>query len=313
MGKIVHPADLINEFLALRSEVRALAKRVGLSSAVISRGGLKVTDGGNITIDSPGRLELRYEGGNILGYLGPVYQFGEKVSDGLYLASGTEFMDGSGAGVNIFQAAETPTGMSVNIGSGTSYPVDAFRTYAKQTFIFAGSDAGIGTLELRADSNILLNTPATTTTGVNVRVDPSNKRVLIIGSSRATKLDIEDLDVDLNAVLAMRPRTWRDRAEVEADPTVTARYVGFIAEELDELGLGQFVEYDEDGRPRSIVYDRLFAVAIPMFRLLKASLDAVQADLADVRAELAETRAENAALRADMAALTARLDALEAR
>lgn len=76
------------------------------------------------------------------------------------------------------------------------------------------------------------------------------------GSSLRYKVDVEDLQVDKAAVLAMRPRTWRDKGQVDRDPNVTLRIPGFIAEELDALGLHEFVTY-EDGVPESIQYGRI--------------------------------------------------------
>ncbi|GAA5122157.1 hypothetical protein GCM10023339_40120 [Alloalcanivorax gelatiniphagus] len=68
------------------------------------------------------------------------------------------------------------------------------------------------------------------------------------------------------AVLQMRGRTWRDKAQVEQDPDTEDRYVGFIAEELDELGLTAFVEYDDEGQPNAIAYDRLSVALLAVLK-----------------------------------------------
>lgn len=77
-------------------------------------------------------------------------------------------------------------------------------------------------------------------------------------SSLRYKQDVEDLGIDLSQVLALRPRTWRDKGEVAADPDTTHRIPGFIAEEVHALGLTEWVTY-EDGVPESIQYDRISA------------------------------------------------------
>lgn len=77
-------------------------------------------------------------------------------------------------------------------------------------------------------------------------------------------------------MLSLRPRTWRDRIEVQANPDTTNRHVGLIAEELDDLGLVEFVEYDEEGRPDSVAYDRLSVALIEVVKEQEARLRAME-------------------------------------
>jgi hypothetical protein len=104
-------------------------------------------------------------------------------------------------------------------------------------------------------------------------------------SSRRYKQDIADLVVDPAVVLRMRPRTWRERmpppAACPTRPGARAARipppraapeqqprtgVGFVAEELADLGLEQFVEHDEQGRPDAIAYDRLSAALLVVLK-----------------------------------------------
>jgi len=86
--------------------------------------------------------------------------------------------------------------------------------------------------------------------------------IMIGASSRRYKQDFADHVVDPRAVLAMREVSWRDRREVADDPTTPARYVGYVAEDLHDAGLSDFVIYDELGRPDGISYDRLGSVGM---------------------------------------------------
>jgi hypothetical protein len=97
-------------------------------------------------------------------------------------------------------------------------------------------------------------------------------------SARRFKLDIEDLDVDPGAVLQLRPRTWRDRHEVEEDPDTGHRVPGFVAEELVDIGLDIFV-IRNDGEVESIAYDRLTAALIPLMQRQQQQIDALTARL----------------------------------
>lgn len=121
-----------------------------------------------------------------------------------------------------------------------------------------------------------------TTTGsaANCRIE-ADGRIYRVSSSERYKADIRPLNVDPSAVLAIEGRTWVDKSAV-ADES-PRRQVGFIAEELDAAGLGEFVEYDNQGRPDAIQYDRL---TVGLLAVAKAQADQI-------------------------AALSARLDALE--
>jgi hypothetical protein len=73
MGKVNQPSDIVSEFRALKQFVSDLAKRVGLSSATISRGGLRIIDGG--------KFELVDADGTSTAYFGPLVQ-GDDTSTG---------------------------------------------------------------------------------------------------------------------------------------------------------------------------------------------------------------------------------------
>lgn len=75
-------------------------------------------------------------------------------------------------------------------------------------------------------------------------------RVFRQTSSRRYKGDIRDLEVDVEAILSLRPRRYRSLIEGFED----REFVGFIAEEADELGLGDWVTYDPDLGPDSFEY-----------------------------------------------------------
>lgn len=100
----------------------------------------------------------------------------------------------------------------------------------------------------------------TTALAANARIE-STGQILRSTSSRKYKEDITDVEIDPAVVLQMRPRIFRDKTEWQEMGDDAPFYIGFVAEELDELGLHYFVEYDEFQEPDSIAYDRL-AVAL---------------------------------------------------
>jgi hypothetical protein len=98
-----------------------------------------------------------------------------------------------------------------------------------------------------------------------------------ISSSRRYKTDIRNYRISPRTVLDLKPRTWRDKSEVERDPGTDRWHVGFIAEELDEAGLTDFVDYDADGQPKAVTYDRLCVALLEHNRHLQAQVDALTA------------------------------------
>jgi len=120
--------------------------------------------------------------------------------------------------------------------------------------------AGAGRqLQLGAGAELFLKANGTTTSAANTYISGSGANVVLyqVSSSIRYKVDVEDHHVDQDALLSIVPKSWRDKAEAEAHPDTTSRYVGFIAEELDALGLSEFVVYNPDGTPESVAYDRL--------------------------------------------------------
>ncbi|HDD0314303.1 TPA: hypothetical protein O9445_002128 [Staphylococcus aureus] len=105
-------------------------------------------------------------------------------------------------------------------------------------------------------------------------------------SARKYKLSIENQYNDSNeqlehskAILNLPIRTWFDKAESEilakelredrklSDDTYKfERYVGLIAEEVENLGLKEFVTYDDKGEVEGIAYDRLWIHLIPVIK-----------------------------------------------
>lgn len=159
------------------------------------------------------------------------------------------------------------------------------------TQILSGGDTAIG-----GSTGVFLQ-PESGAGVANMRIDTTTGRVTYVPSTARAKRDIQDLTVDVETVLRLRPRTWlpgpgrrhcpewvhanhTDPAQCCDGKTVeppedAPREVGFVAEELDELGLGEFVEYDPGGLPASIRYDRITAALIPLLQRQQAQIDSL--------------------------------------
>lgn len=108
---------------------------------------------------------------------------------------------------------------------------------------------------------------ASTSSGTpRLTIPLSGGAVNVVASSRRYKKNIVDWRPSAKSVLGLNPRTWQHHDSENPDNPNNNQddwYVGFIAEEVEDLGLTPLVEYGEgpDGnmRPESLNYDRFAA------------------------------------------------------
>jgi hypothetical protein len=65
------------------------------------------------------------------------------------------------------------------------------------------------------------------------------------------------------------------------------RQVGFVAEELVDLGLSDFVEFNADNEPEAIYYDRLTAALVPLLQRQQEQIDDLTQKLEQLTARVA--------------------------
>lgn len=75
-------------------------------------------------------------------------------------------------------------------------------------------------------------------------------------SSLKYKKDVRDYDKGLAEVMQMRPVYYKGISESDGDK----QYAGLIAEEIDALGLNEFVTYAEDSTPDALAYQNMVAL-----------------------------------------------------
>lgn len=263
MGRANKPRDLGQELTDLKAQVRALMTGALTRPAMrVEQGNFPVTGGGSILVKDGGGITLT--GGGAFKLFGTDYYV--QIVDG-------SFSIGTTANGQYVRPSMilTPTGF-LAAKSDTEYA--AFQV-----------DIATGAAVVTSSINRIMLPYTPTGVAANVRM-LFDGTIQMVTSSLRYKQDVEDAVIDTADVLALQGRTWRQRADVEADPDTTQRNIGFIAEELDALPTTrQFVVYDEQGRPDSIQYDRITVA------LLKVAKEQA----------------------AQISALTARLDALEAR
>lgn len=169
-----------------------------------------------------------------------------------------------GAGVTS-TAGVSVTGAVVATGGGT-FPGG----------INAGS-GGIETTGVITASGVITFADVYNRTNSGRAVFVASNGVMGIGaSSERFKENIVDADIDVDAVANIRVRNFTFKPDFSDDDSVQ---VGVIAEELIELGLEQFVFFDDEGVPDGVAYDKLALALIPLVQKQQAQIDSVIARL----------------------------------
>lgn len=283
------PGGAMAPFLATaRSASRrldALETRAPLESAAISKGGLRIRDGGSLTVLDGGEVRVQGQRGQEIVFDEGTMFLRHSTTDVRYgrVSAGTA-IDGQRSAIWIIPPAKDQVGAdnenaiivegrgvgSSRVGSIFFYTLgDLDATPGRDALINAGRNAVIN-----AGGTVFIKAAGTTSAAANCFISSGSGLATLhrVSSSRRYKVDIVDHHSDPAALLALRPVSWRDRAEVEADPETTNRYVGFIAEEVDELGLTEYVTYNDAGIPESVAYDRLTVGLLDVVRTQAAQI-----------------------------------------
>jgi hypothetical protein len=123
------------------------------------------------------------------------------------------------------------------------------------------------------------NSPFNNTAAVSANLHVAGDGLLYRAtSSLKYKKDIENMFYGLDKVLALRPVTYKGKAEVDGDKI----YAGLIAEEVDAAGLPEFVQYAQDGSPDALNYGNMVALAFKAIQELNTKVEALQARVAEL-------------------------------
>lgn len=277
--------DLEQVLADLSAQVRAL------TAASLRRRQLGVTEG-DFVVSGSGGVVVRDGGG--VSVLFPEDIAGDSISTAAYLGDiavlpgntygGTGLWISDHQGNELLAAVTDSSGLAAGgrFTVGQSFePLNKAETFADTIVLEAD-----GLMQLKAGPSAQLQLGLTAasvfvghqTTGsaANTRLE-TNGLLARVTSSRRYKADIAPAEIDPAKVLRAEGRTWVDKDRA-GDPDAP-RHVGFIAEELHEAGLAEFVEYDDEGRPDAIQYDRLSVGLLSVVKAQQAQLDALSARL----------------------------------
>lgn len=262
MNKYNSTPTMEDRYKDLESRVRTLETAPRLPASSIGTGGLTIKSGGNIVVEAGGQIRV-LGGGGIFSYTNDglgyariengqiLFTFNETENPG-YLLAALSPSGRTALWINPPNETGQETTYMILEGQSTESPGGAWLTSGGDILITPGDgfNTFIGHTTTSAAGNTYLNT---------------NGGIQRSTSSLKYKRDIEEAHIDVECVLKLAPKTWRDKRQVEDDPETTQRYIGFIAEDLHEAGLTDFVVY-ENGEPDAISYDRLAAALIVVIK-----------------------------------------------
>lgn len=97
-----------------------------------------------------------------------------------------------------------------------------------------------------------------------------------VPSSLRFKRDVEDAGIDTAALLEVEPVRYRYKEAVDNFGDDAPTEIGVIAEQVDGLGLTWLVDYDDDGLPISVRYDRLSVGLLSVVQSLAQRISALE-------------------------------------
>ena len=175
---------------------------------------------------------------------------------------------------------------SLSVRYGASQGADPTTTMAQ----FSSTGLAVtGALSCTSDATFsaLVMMPAvynnTTGGGANLLVaGDGGNRLYRSTSSRKYKEEIIDYTSGLSEVLKLRPVFYKGKNK-EADGD--KQFAGLIAEEVDEVGLKEFVVYDKDGNPDALDYSHMVALAFKAIQEQDAQIKSLRKRLAALEAK----------------------------
>ena len=157
-----------------------------------------------------------------------------------------------------------------SVGIGTTDPTYKLDVTGNTN---VGGTATVTTLAIGATNPItpLAIANLTTTAGTALVVD-ADGNVYKTSSSRRFKENIADYSDDFAKILQIQPKSFNYKATGAPD-------IGYIAEDLDELGLSSLVIYDKLGQPSAIKYDRISLYLLEILKKQEEKIVALSAEI----------------------------------
>ena len=107
----------------------------------------------------------------------------------------------------------------------------------------------------------------TTASAANMHISSAGGQIFRSTSSLKYKTDVKDYDKGLNEVMQLQPKYYKGKNDGDT------QFAGLIAEDVNDLGLSEFVQYAEDGTPDALAYTHMVALLVNAIQELKAEVE----------------------------------------
>ena len=262
----------------MASTINASVSPSGIISSADSSGVLQLQTAGTtaITVDASQNVGI--------GTASPTNKLSVVGADASVIArvagASYGFTMNSDAGSGFRIEATDPTGVSSYQPLITNGSLQAFRTGNTERMridasgnVLVGQTSASGTSTGTTDfysGGLVINPNNRTSSGsANCVWATGTGQFYRSTSSIKYKQNVNDAEYGLAEVMQLRPVTYQGKSEVDGEK----RFGGFIAEEVDAIGLNEFVVYDEQDRPDSLGYDRMVSLLTKAIQELKAIVD----------------------------------------
>ena len=153
----------------------------------------------------------------------------------------------------------------------------AARTIISASTITASNGFSVVTGGATISGNFVNSNGATTTSAANVFINSTTGLIARVTSSKRYKVEILPEAIPAYSIMALAPKTWIDRVQFEENGNSSLglnRVLGLIAEDLAELPVLKdvLVNYNEEGQPDSVNYDRIAITLIPFIQELSSRI-----------------------------------------
>jgi hypothetical protein len=212
---------------------------------------------------------------------------------------------GSGALLNTTGAENTAVGANAlfsSTGSGNT----ALGENAGGAVMTASNVICIGAAGADVDNSCFIGNifNQSSPSGTAVFVNSDGKLGTTV-SSRRFKDDIKPMDKTSEAILALKPVTFRYKKEF--DPTGLAQF-GLVAEDVEKVN-PDLVVRDKEGKPYSVRYDQVNAMLLNEFLKEHRTVQEQQATTAELRSMVTQQQKEIQGLTAGLQKVNAQLEA----
>ena len=169
---------------------------------------------------------------------------------------------------------------------------------------------GAGVLGVAGESNItrIRNVYSSLASGRIVYVNSDNK-IGTLASTRRVKNDIKPMDKASEAVLALKPVSFRYKKQIDASGTLQ---FGLVAEEVADIN-ADLVTRDSEGKPETVRYDAVNAMLLNEFLKEHRKVEQQQATIGRLETTAAKQEATIAHQQKQIEGLTAVLQKVSAQ